>query len=170
MHLKYIKHSFSCTFLENSIIKMIDITNWRKLLFWTKSVDEMPYTVCLYSFHILEMNGYQTGHPPCKKLFMNKYMKKARLTMRSACFSIAKVMRIQVALASEWRFCIGADCMRVTVMGVEWAFINIWKTIRIYHYARYLFFVNEYHRSALSEAQKTVIGPLRRDGFQFFCS
>ena len=87
--------------------------------------------------------------------------------MRSACFSIAKVMRIQVALASEWPFCIGADCMRVTVMGVEWAFINIWKTIRIYHYARYLFFVNEYHRSALSEAQKTVIGPLRRDGFQF---
>ena len=92
--------------------------------------------------------------------------------MRSACFSIAKVMRIQVALASEWPFCIGADCMRVTVMGVEWAFINIWKTIRIYHYARYLFFVNEYHRSALSEAQKKkqLNGPLRRDGFQFFCS
>ena len=32
---------------------------------------------------------------------MNKYMKKARLTMRSACFSIANVMRIQVALASK---------------------------------------------------------------------
>ena len=85
--------------------------------------------------------------------------------MRSACFSIAKVMRIQVALASKWPFCIGADCMRVTVMGVEWAFINIWKTIRIYHYARYLFFVNEYQAQ-----KKQSNGLLRRDGFQFFCS
>ena len=56
---------------------MIDITNWRKLLFWDKSVDEMLYTVCLYSFHILEMNGFHTGHPPCKKLFMNQYIKKS---------------------------------------------------------------------------------------------
>ena len=32
---------------------------------------------------------------------MNKYLKKARLTMKSARFSIANVMRIQVALASK---------------------------------------------------------------------
>ena len=56
---------------------MIDITNWQKLLFWAKSFDKMSYTVCLYPFHILGMNGYQTGHPPCKKLFMNKYIKKS---------------------------------------------------------------------------------------------
>ena len=50
-------------------------------------------------------------------------MKKAQLTMRSACFSIANVM--QVALASKLPFFIGADCMRVTIMGVERAFIDI---------------------------------------------
>ena len=32
---------------------------------------------------------------------MNKYLKEALLTMRSACFSIANVMRIHVALASK---------------------------------------------------------------------
>ena len=56
---------------------MIDITNWQKLFFLSQSVDEMPYSVCLYSFHILGMSGYQTGHLPRKKLFMNKYIKKS---------------------------------------------------------------------------------------------
>ena len=79
--------------------------------------------------------------------------------MRSACFPVTNVMCIHVALASKWAFCVSADCMGVTVMGVERAFINIWKIRRLLLavLSWTFFFVNDYwpnHRSELSKALK----------------
>ena len=78
-----------------------------------------------------------------------------RLTMRSACFPVTNGMRIHVALASKWPFCVSADCIGVAVMGVERAFINIWKKMKLLFVLSWtFFFVHERHShgSELSKA------------------
>ena len=81
--------------------------------------------------------------------------------MRSARLPVTNVMRIHVALASKWAFCVSADCIGVTVMGVERAFINIWKIRRLLLVLSWtFFFVNDYchsHRNELSKALKIYI-------------
>ena len=60
--------------------------------------------------------------------------------MRSACCPVTNVMCIHVALASKCAFCVSADCMGVTVMGVERAFINI-NTLLISKYLKQFQFI-----------------------------